>query len=155
MSAQEIRLLMAMAEHGSEVTVTLLADPDGRAIRELRCAPEEMGLFGRTERLYCRLMDACGKHRVRVAGTTAMRVRYRFAAGALERVEEGLFADDFGAAAHGNKDAEGRENERCAAVEIWECSDPETEVRVAAQAIREWVSAGAQARRRCVIATLD
>ncbi|MGN6368372.1 MAG: PD-(D/E)XK nuclease family protein [Phycisphaerae bacterium] len=156
MSALELRMLVALAEHAEGVTVTLLADPESRAIRDLRCAPEEMGLFARTERLYCRMMDLFRKHRVAVAGTTFLRERYRFRAEALRRIEAAFFSGQekaVAAAGGGRKPkkaaqgaslfdglfstAETRSGEETAAVEIWECSDPETEVRVAAQAIRQ------------------
>ncbi len=106
----------------------------------LASPPEEMGLFARTERLYCRLIDACGKHKVRVEGTMALRVRHRFATASLQRVESSLFGDDSHAGDSRVETAE--KTERTGSVEIWECSDPETEVRVAAQAIREWVVRG-------------
>ena len=47
MSVLEVRLVVALGKCAFEVVVTLEADPEGRAIRELRCSPEEMGVFGR------------------------------------------------------------------------------------------------------------
>ena len=85
MSALELRMLVALGEHAKSVTVTLMGDPDSRAIRDLRCGAEEMGVFARTERLYCRMMDLFRKHRVAVAGTEGLRTIYRFRSEGLRR----------------------------------------------------------------------
>ncbi len=174
MSALELRMLVALGEHAGGVTVTLMADPDAGGIRDLRCAPEEMGLFARTERLYCRMMDLFRKHRVAVSGTEYLREGYRFRSEGLRRVERDLFerADElttktprhrgpprekknlttedtetttgqgelfFSSSVTVDSVSSVVESRRSdlSAVEIWECSDPETEVRVAAQAIRQ------------------
>ena len=167
MSALELRMLVALGEHADQVTVTLMADPDAGAIRDLRLAPDEMGLFARTERLYCRMMDLFRKHRVAVRGTEFLREGFRFRSEGLRRVERDLFERAEGLTTktprHQEKrkriTAEPAENaeqgdlfsssalsagsavdsgvSKNHGVEIWECSDPETEVRVAAQGIRE------------------
>ncbi len=169
MSALELRMLVALAEHADQLTVTLMADPDAGAIRDLRCAlggAGERGLFARTERLYCRMVDLFRKHRVAVSGTEHLREGYRFRSEGLRRVERELFdrGGEFNTKdTKSTKDRKGKKEEgarggaglfddlfsTASAVEIWECSDPETEVRVAAQAIRQMaIGNSAEARLR-------
>ncbi|HUO09189.1 MAG TPA: PD-(D/E)XK nuclease family protein [Phycisphaerae bacterium] len=165
MSALELRMVVALAEHSGGVTITLLADPDAGPIRDIRCWPKQMGVFARTERLYCRLMDLFRKHRVAVGRTEALRTSYRFHGEALVRVERDLFErpelntkDTKSTKDH--KGGRGKAGEGTATnlqgdlfssktrgVEIWECSDPETEVRVAAQTIRQMVIGAAEEER--------
>jgi ATP-dependent helicase/nuclease subunit B len=162
MSALEVRLLVALGKCAGEVVVTVEADPDGRAIRELRCSPEEMGVFGRTERLYCRLMEVLGKEKVRVGGTKGLRRAHRFQGELLRRIEREMFVDGKSTAEIA-EDAEkrgevGRGQESLFAgdaVEIWECSDPETEVRAAAQAVRELVVGGGMRYREVGVIVPD
>ena len=127
---------------------------------------EGHGLFARTERLHRRLTDLFRQRRVRVIETLALRERFRFAAPALRQLAAELWR---GGEETRNAKRETRnhksetrnpkpeiENPRIEAqitnhesritahdaqggVELWECSDPETEVRVVAQAIRNLV----------------
>ncbi len=170
MSTLEMRMLLAMGKVAEEMTVTLLADPDGRGIRELRCGGEEMGVFARTERLYCRMVDAFRAEGVRMEGVVGLRERYRFRDELVARVERELFenGDDRntktrrheGSRREKKLTTENTERKREGGqrdlfsssvnsvvhsdrgVEVWRCSDLETEVRVVAQGIRERVLKG-------------
>lgn len=130
LSALELRLLVALSLHARQVTFTLLADPDSDAIASLR-APADMGVFARTERLHRRIIDACRTHRVPLEPPVPLRPQHRLGAPDLKRVEAMFLARPAGAK-HDTPIAESSPP----AVELWECSDPETEVRIAAQWIR-------------------
>jgi ATP-dependent helicase/nuclease subunit B len=202
-STLEIRMLVALAKHAQDLAITLMADPDSPAIRDLRAAVTlgggrhhhgewvlQDGPFARTERLHRRLIDAFRQHSVTIESTLPLRERRRFADPALLQVEAELFTDgeappppgtvaerpnrampvrnDKGkkkdvrrvaaqstlfdlleaapgpaappvAAAPGAHEAQSLTARFKTGVEIWESSDPETEVRVTAQAIRDLV----------------
>lgn len=155
LSALELRLLAALGKRAAQVTITVLADPESPGIKELReTRGAETGVFARTERMYRRMLDEFRRHRIAVDGTAGLTERRRFHNEPLRKVEAELFAEGLDErrrkpapkAARGKVvttlfDAAAGED-AARGVEIWECSDPETEVRVAAQAIREMVVHG-------------
>jgi ATP-dependent helicase/nuclease subunit B len=155
LSALELRLLAALGKRAMHVTISVLADSESPGIKEMREARSaETGVFARTERMYRRMLDEFRRHRIPVEGTATLTDRRRFHSEALRKVEAELFAETLddrrrkpaAKAATGKvlttlfDVAEGDDAAR--GVEIWECSDPETEVRVAAQGIREMVVHG-------------
>jgi ATP-dependent helicase/nuclease subunit B len=155
LSALEIRLLVALGLHAADVTITLQADPESPGMKSLRGTTSEAidaGVFARTERLHRRLIDAFRKHHVEIVGTEFLRKAHRFAVPALGRLEADLFREGERAEPRKKSDTrgpvattlfsalEGAGPEVPEGLEIWECSDPETEVRVAAQAIRDMVT---------------
>jgi ATP-dependent helicase/nuclease subunit B len=153
-SALELRMLAGLALAAQELTITLLADPDSpalRSLRQMRGPADEWGLFARTERLHRRLIDTFRRHQATIGPTVALRQTHRFIHPLIARIEaealdeaptaeplaqaslfDAAVAGPDGAVADGHAAAGG-------GVEIWEASDPETEVRVAAQAIRKLV----------------
>jgi ATP-dependent helicase/DNAse subunit B len=98
LTALELRMLAGLGLHAREVTITLLADPETPAIREMRGSlPGEsasVGLFARTERLYLRLLDEFRRHGVAMGETVALREARRFADPAVQRVEAELLEPD-------------------------------------------------------------
>ena len=116
-------------------------------------------MFARTERLHRRLTDSFRQQRVRIVETIALRERFRFADPALRKVEAELWGggEETQNAKHKTRNDKSEmesandipqstdhgprttDHDLSGGVELWECSDPETEVRVVAQAIRDWV----------------
>ena len=160
-SALELRLLAGLALAAEELTITLLADPDSSALRDLRQSTrpgdtDDWGLFTRTERVHRRLIDTFRRHQVPLAPAVALRRTHRFLNPALARIEaealddaprqlagqnalplfEATAVTPASQAATASPDPPPTPS---AAVEIWESSDPETEVRIAAQTIRQLV----------------
>jgi ATP-dependent helicase/nuclease subunit B len=154
LSALELRLLAGLARRASHVTITLLADPTAPGIKDLRDGrAADAGVFARTERMYRRLLDEFRRHRISVEGAATLPDRRRFHSDALRKIETDLFAEsDDRRRAPRAKAATGKvlttlfdaldSPDAQRGLEIWECSDPETEVRVAAQGIREMVVHG-------------
>jgi ATP-dependent helicase/nuclease subunit B len=205
-STLEIRMLVALGRHAQDLAITLLADPESAAVRDLRAAvtlggergdrEDELiladGPFVRTERLHRRLIDAFRQHSVTIESTVPLREGHRFADPGLAAVEAHLFSDGATAARAPHAETPVAEQPARATlrsekgkkkdvrrveaqstlfdlleapieaapaatargtggaptgaraafktgVEIWESSDPETEVRVTAQAIRDLV----------------
>ncbi len=97
MTPLEMRLIAALGKHAAQVTITLLADPDGEAFNQMRAkiapATESFGLFARTERLHRRLTDEFRRHQVVVESTQGLRQRHRFGVAALGKIEAELFAE--------------------------------------------------------------
>ncbi|HVX84006.1 MAG TPA: PD-(D/E)XK nuclease family protein [Phycisphaerae bacterium] len=146
MSYLEIRLLVALAKRALHTTITILADPSlaAQTHHPTRKPTADASPFARTTRMYWRLRDELRRHSLPIEGIAPMRDPWRLAAPELRAVES-LFdepspartasrteiPDLFSTLAPPSADSP--------AVELWQSSDPETEVRVAAQTIRERV----------------
>ena len=135
----ELRMLAGLGVHARRVTLTLLADPDSPSLLNLR-AEEAMPPFARTESLHRRIIDVFRRRGVNIEGTTALRERRRFVADDLRRVEAELFFSN-GGGNHGEHGGHGGVGDEKGTVELWECSDPETEVRIVAQWIKSAITA--------------
>ncbi|HVS72123.1 MAG TPA: PD-(D/E)XK nuclease family protein [Phycisphaerae bacterium] len=144
MSYLEIRLLVALAKRALHTTITILADPSlaAQTHHPTRKPPADASPFARTTRMYWRLRDELRRHSLPIEGIAPMRDPWRLAAPELRAVES-LFdepspvrtaprtetPDLFSTLTPPPADSP--------AVELWQSSDPETEVRAAAQTIRE------------------
>ena len=150
MSGQEVRLSDGAGAAFRDVTVTLLADPDSPGMKPPRKGDklaEPSGLFARTERLHRRLMDCFARHGAAVEPPMALRETWRFIQPELKRVEAAVFAEtpvvavvakeeipaDLFSGVEAYAPQKAGEDE---GVELWQCGEPETEVRAVAQRIR-------------------
>ncbi len=156
MSGLEMQLLAALGRHAQETTITLLADPDAAAMVDMRGMrpsgaaqnDDTHGLFARTERLHRRLTDLFRQKQVRITETIALRKNFRFADTDLQILEAELWSEEPRTTTHEftghgpritDHDSRLTTPAPHAGVDLWECSDPETEVHVVAQAIRDLV----------------
>ncbi len=149
LSALELRFALALAQHARQVTFTLLADPDSAAITDLRASDpyENLSVFTRSEKLHRRLIDDAARHKVRIDASVFLRTQHRFEQPELRTLERHLAGAAVRPSA-GEASAPLDAATEIPAVTTWECSDPETEVRGAAQWIQARVtSAGESALR--------
>ena len=130
----EMYLLVGLARHADDVAITLLADPAAPALRDANAPLDEVRLFRRTERLYRMLRQRLVKAGVAVAPLTALEAPRRFETPVLARIERGLFEPAPPEPARDDEPAHG--------LELWECDDPQAEVRAVAQRICRLIAGG-------------
>ncbi|MCL2648392.1 MAG: exodeoxyribonuclease V subunit gamma [Phycisphaerales bacterium] len=140
----EINLLVALAQSADKLTITLLADPDAPTLHNPLLPLNETSLFARTERLHRRLLDAFRQNNIPISTTTILRTPHRFTSPTLAHIESALFAPSAPDSAGGSPLlASGSwlpASSPDADCEIWQCPDPDTEIHIIAQTIRDLVT---------------
>ena len=138
LTGQELETLVALARAAREIEITLLLDPAGQAVRNIRGSSDPLSLFHRTETTYQRLVQRLTDEGVDLRTPIVLQpeVVPRFVQSAeLARLEAGL-ATPIGLPTSSERQANGAGGSN---IRVLECATHRDELRAAAAFIREQV----------------
>lgn len=133
LSMVEINLITALAQCSQSVEITILADPESPVFHSPDAPLQPMSTFHRTEVMYRRLLGAFANARVTVEPPVLLTQPHRFAAAPtmLSLTRQLFWPPTESPATHTTPAAPST------TAALWECDTPESEIRAAAEFIRE------------------
>jgi ATP-dependent helicase/nuclease subunit B len=139
MSLVEMQLCASLAKSVANMEITLLADSESPAMKDLSASPDELSIFYRTERLYQQLHNILKQNGVTIENPLKLVPNHRTSSTpALTRIERHLFSQT-GNPAPGTL---GAADEQIQPIQLWHCRDPEGEVHAAGRWIRDKIANG-------------